>query len=136
VTVTTAAPQANVALDDALNEMILEGRILEAFDRYYDDAVEMQESGALPTVGKLANRAREVALVENIGQFRARLLGSGASGDRSYSQWTIDLTFKNGDNVTMQQVAAREWRNGKVIRERFYADATPTQTGSDRVNRR
>lgn len=123
MTMTTEAPQANVALDDALNKMVLEGRLLEAFDRYYDDAVEMQESGAPPTVGKVANRAREVALVENIGHFRARLLGSGASGDRSYSQWTIDLTFKNGDGVTLQQIAAREWRNGKVLRERFYVAA-------------
>jgi cell fate (sporulation/competence/biofilm development) regulator YlbF (YheA/YmcA/DUF963 family) len=86
MTMTTQAPQANVERDDALNQMVLEGRILEAFDRYYDDAVEMQESGARPTVGKLANRAQEIALMENIAQFRARLLGSGASGDRSYSQ--------------------------------------------------
>lgn len=123
MTMTAPAPQANVARDDALNQMVLEGRILEAFDRHDDDAVEMKESGAPPTVGKLANRARDVALMDSIAQFRARLLGSGASGDRSYSQWTIALTFKNGDTVTMQQVAAREWRNGKVIHERFYADA-------------
>ena len=111
-------------LDSELNQMVLEGRILEAFDRFYDEKVVMQENGATPTVGKSANRDREVKFVDSIEQFHgAQVIGSGAGGDRSYSEWAMDVTFKGGIRVKLEQVAARQWRNGRIVHERFYFNA-------------
>jgi hypothetical protein len=112
------------ALDAELNQMVLAGKILEAFDRFYDESVVMQENAATPTVGKTVNRAREEKFVESIEQFHgAQVLGSGAGADRSYSEWTMDVTFKGGIRVKLEQVAARQWRNGKIVHERFYFNA-------------
>jgi hypothetical protein len=124
MTATATKTQTITALDEALNQMVLQGRILEAFDRFYDDRVAMQENGAPATVGKPANREREVKFVESIEQFHgAQVLGSGAGADRSYSEWTMDVTFKGGIRVKLEQVAARQWRDGKVVHERFYFNA-------------
>ena len=122
---TTATRTPTIAeLDIELNQMVLQGRILEAFDGFYDPAVVMQENGATPTIGKAANRIREEKFVESIEQFHgAQVLGSGTGADRSYSEWTMDVTFKGGIRVRLEQVAARQWRNGKIVHERFYFNA-------------
>ena len=42
-----------------LNNLVVQGKSLEAFDKYYDDEVVMQENENPPTIGKIANRKRE-----------------------------------------------------------------------------
>ena len=49
--------QANVK---DLNQMILEGKMMDAFEKYYADDVVMQEINMEPVVGKDANREREI----------------------------------------------------------------------------
>lgn len=54
--------QSNIGpLDRQLNDAILGGEALQAFETYYDDDVVMQENDAEPTFGKTANREREQA---------------------------------------------------------------------------
>lgn len=108
-------------LDRQLNEQILAGDILGAFDHFYADDVQMQENTAPPTVGKPACRANEEKFVASVEQFHgANLLGSAVNGDLSYSEWQFDATFKGGGRVVLTQVAARRWKDGKVVHERFY----------------
>ena len=121
-TATLATPVA--ALEQELNAAVLAGQILEAFDRYYADDVVMQENAATPTAGKAANREREIKFLESIEQFHgAQCLGSATAGDTSYSEWVLDVTFKGGVRVKLEQVAARRWRHGQVVHERFYYNA-------------
>ncbi len=49
-----------------LNDMILQGKILEAFDMFYADDVVMQENENEPRVGKDANRAFEESFVKKL----------------------------------------------------------------------
>jgi ketosteroid isomerase-like protein len=110
--------------EKALNLIVLEGRILDAFDQFYAEDVVMQENNAAATAGKPANREREIQFLDSIEQFHgAQLLGSAAHGDRSYSEWLLDITFKGGVRVKLEQVAARRWRNGQITHERFYYNA-------------
>lgn len=122
---TTIATPSVAEQEKALNQLILDGRILDAVDQFYAEDVVMQENNAPGTAGKAANRAREVQFLESIETFHgAQLLGSAAHGDRSYSEWVLDITFKGGVRVRMEQVAARRWRNGEVVHERFYYNAS------------
>ena len=121
---TTTIPTV-AAQDRALNQLVLDGRILEGFDQFYADDVVMQENAAAPTVGKAANRAREVQFLDSIERFHgATLVGSAVAGDRSYSEWVLDLTFKGGVRVQLEQVAVRRWRDGQIAEERFYYNAS------------
>jgi len=45
-----------------LNELIAAGKIVEAFEKYYDDNVVMQENDNPPMLGKAGNRQREQEL--------------------------------------------------------------------------
>lgn len=114
-------PTPVAAAETELNALVLQGRILDAFEQFYAEDVVMQENSATPVLGKAANRERERQFVESIEQFHhAALLGSATEGDRSYSEWVMDVTFKGGVRVKLEQVAARQWRDGQIIAERFY----------------
>ncbi|MBI4578232.1 MAG: nuclear transport factor 2 family protein [Planctomycetes bacterium] len=111
----------HAALDDRLNQRILSGDFMGAFEDFYADDVVMQENNDPPCAGKAANRAREQAFVDSVAQVHAfKLLGSAARDDLSYSEWMMDVTFNGGKRVEAYQVAARRWKNGKVSSERFY----------------
>jgi len=111
-------------LDQQLNQQILAGDILGAFDAFYADGVVMQENSGEPTVGKPANRVREEQFVGSIEQFHGgKLLGAAVNGDRSYSEWAWDITFTGGFRKLMEQTAVRERKDGKVAFERFYYNA-------------
>ncbi|WP_348747598.1 hypothetical protein [Tenacibaculum sp. 190524A02b] len=52
-----------------LNDLILEGKSLEAFEKYYHQDVIMQENEHTPTIGKPANREREKEFMASIIEF-------------------------------------------------------------------
>jgi ketosteroid isomerase-like protein len=109
------------ALDADLNKRISAGDILGAFDTYYDDKVVMQENTTEPRVGKPTCRQHEEAFLASVEKFHgAKLLGSAVNGDLSYSEWELDATYKGAGRIKQVQVAARRWKDGKVVHERFY----------------
>src|SRR6187397_1741292 len=93
------------SLDAELNQMILKGQILEAFERFYGDDVVMQENGLEPTVGKAANRTREEQFVDSVAELHEIKVGPTSAGDEtSFSLWLIDATYKGGPRVRQEQV--------------------------------
>jgi ketosteroid isomerase-like protein len=110
-----------LAFDKDLNQKVLSGAAMDAFEQYYDDAVVMQENNDAPCEGKDANRKREVDFFGSIAQFHgASVEQSAVQGNVSFVQWSMDVTFKNGYRTTMNQVAVRQWNNGKIVHERFF----------------
>jgi len=109
------------ALDQALNEAILSGKALEAFEQYYADDVVMQENSEEPRVGKEANRKAEVEFFSSIAEFHdGKILSSAVNGDVTFGEWFMDVTFKNGYRLKLAQAAVRRWKDGKIVHERFY----------------
>ncbi len=109
------------ALDDELNEMILTGKAMEAFEKFYSDEVDMQENTDPPTKGKAANRQREIEFFSSVEEFHGgEVLSSAAGDDVTFSEWTSDITFKGGQRVKSAQVAVRRWQDGQIVSERFY----------------
>jgi len=109
------------ALDAELNQMILTGKALEAFEKFYADDCVMVENFDEPCVGKDANRKRELDFFSKIEAWHGGAVGAtGAGDDVTFSEWMMDVSFKGGGRVKMQQVAVRKWRDGQVVHERFY----------------
>ncbi len=118
---TTAHATDVATLDHELNQMVLKGQILDAFEKFYAEDVVMQENLTSPKVGKDVNRKAEQDFVGSIEQFHgAALLGNAVNGERSYSEWEFDATYKGGHRVKLTQVAVRQWKNGQIVHERFY----------------
>ncbi len=113
---------ANVAeLNKKLDDAVLAGKALEAFDELYAEDVVMQENSDAPFVGKAFNRNREIEFFSSIAEIHSAAVLSSASGDDiSFSEWEMDLTFKNGYRAKLSQTAVRRWKNGQIVHERFY----------------
>lgn len=106
---------------DKLNQAILTGKAMEAFEELYADVISMQENLDAPCVGKDANRAREIAFFGMVEAWHgATLLASAVHGDTSFSEWEFDVTYKGAPRATSRQVSVRRWQDGKVVDERFY----------------
>lgn len=111
--------QIETSLQD-LNSLVLSGKMLEAFEKYYHDDVAMQENDLLPTVSKEANRLREIEFLNNITEFRgAAVKGVGIGDDISFVIWNYDYTHKDWGVRNYSQVSVQEWKDGKIIKEKF-----------------
>lgn len=109
------------ALDHELNQMILKGDILGAFEKFYAENVEMRENAEPPCKGKKANRAREQAFVDSVAEVHAiQLLGCAVGDGVSFSEWMMDITYKGGTRAQSHQATVRRWKGGQVVSERFY----------------
>lgn len=107
-----------------LNQLILEGKAMEAFERFYSDDIVMQENENPPTVGKEANRKREIEFFNSITEFRgATLLSFGAGENKTFTEWSYDYTHKDWGVRKYKQVAVQTWKDGKIINEKFYYGA-------------
>jgi ketosteroid isomerase-like protein len=109
-----------VLLDAELNEMIRQGKALEAFERFYaDDVVMMENDQAF--VGKDVNRTREQEFFGNIEEVHWANIGATAvSGNVSFCEQSFDATLRDGTHLRMEEVAVRTWKDGKIVKERFY----------------
>lgn len=104
-----------------LNSLVLEGKALDAFELYYDDAVVMQENESTPTVGKDLNRQREIEFFGSITEFRGAAIEKVAVGeDVSMVVWHYDYTHKDWGVRKYKQVSVQHWKEGKIVKEQFF----------------
>ena len=108
------------ALEAQLNQLILAGEPLAAFERFYSEDIVLQENTSPEIVGKARNREREAVFFGSIAETKVQLLGSAVGEGVTYSEWIYELLFKDGRLVRMTEVSARRWRDGLVVHERFY----------------
>ena len=106
-----------------LNDMILKGKMMEAFEKFYADDVTMQENSDEPRVGKDVNREFEMKFMENVEKFHGMKLNASAFNDEeaiAMNYWDMDVTFKGAPRKKSSQVAVQKWQNGKIVEERFF----------------
>jgi ketosteroid isomerase-like protein len=127
-------------------EMIGQGKLLEAFDKYYDNDVVMVEASGEVRKGKDANRKFQNEFLGMIKEVHGSGLKSVASNDKDnitmIESW-MDVTMNDGKRSKMEEVAIQKWQGGKIIHERFYYYMSPqtpqtepeTHTESGRADR-
>jgi len=113
---------------EELNSMILSGKMMEAFEKFYADDVVMQENEDEPRKGKELNREFEKKFLENVQEFHNAEVRSVAVGEckktgnpLSSIEWFMDVTFKDGNRKKFTQVAVQRWNEqGQIVKEKFY----------------
>lgn len=103
--------------------MINQGQALEAFEKFYSEDVVMIEATGQVREGKETNRQFEQEFFASIQEFH----GSGVesvsaneeNGTTAVECW-MEVTFKDGNRVKMEQVAVQKWQNGQIVKEKFY----------------
>ena len=105
-----------------LNDMILQGQILPAFDKFYAPNVVMADNFTGDRVGFDACRAFEESFVSNLQEFRgAKVLNVLVDEDAglAFVKWHFDYTHAEWGVMDYVQVAVQRWEDGKIIHERF-----------------
>jgi ketosteroid isomerase-like protein len=106
-----------------LHRYIHEGRIIEAMHEFYAPDVVMQEHSNTPTVGLDANIEREKQFLSAVKEwkgFEVKSIGIGQG--TTFYEAVFDWIATDGRPVHLEQVAVAQWRDGKIIHERFYYD--------------
>lgn len=104
-----------------INDLVLQGKAMEAFEKHYHEEVIMQENENPPTVGKKANRLREENFFASLTEFRqATPLKIAVGEDITVVEWHYDYTHKEWGDRDYTQVSVQEWKDGKIIKEKFY----------------
>jgi len=107
-----------------LVEYVKSGRIPEAIQEFYADEAVMQENRQPPTVGKAANLARERAFADSVERFHeVSAVSVSVDGDQVLIEWTFDYTTRAGQRIRMEEIAQQTWRDGRIVRERFFYDS-------------
>lgn len=121
---TTAVDFDLKAAFEDIKDLVFQGKAMEAFEKYYGDDVVMQENETPATVGKDANRERELDFFSKVTEFRGIQLKQVAFGDNVIiSEWALDYTHAEWGDRTYDQVSVQVWKDGKVVHERFYYGA-------------
>lgn len=112
--------QIEAALKD-LNQLVIDGKLMDAFEKYYHEEIEMQENASAPAKGKDFHRNREREFLANVTEFRsAHVDALAVNGDTSFVIWSYDYTHKIWGLRKYTQVSVQHWKDGKIIRERFF----------------
>ena len=86
----TATATSVQELDKQLNDDVLSGKAMEAFEKYYADDVVMQENSDEPRKGKDANRKAEEEFFSSVEAFNGgSVKASAVNGDVTFSEWEI-----------------------------------------------
>ena len=110
-------------LKDLHQNYVNAGNLLAGFEKYYAENVVMQELGEEPRVGKETNRTHETNFVQSMKEVHGGgilSIAEDAENNKTMLESWMDLTFKNGYRVKMQQVAVQTWENGLIVNELFY----------------
>ena len=106
---------------DELNGLILEGKILDAFDKFYAPEVVMQDNDLPARKGFDENRKFEEYFVDGLTAFRgAKLLNTVVSDGIAVNEWAFDYTHKEWGDRNYTQVSVQRWKDDKIVEEKFY----------------
>ena len=112
--------QIKKGLED-LKVLLGKGQFLEAMDKYLADDVILQEANETPKIGKDVSIQAEKELLANVSEFiRYDIKNESISGDISYYEAIMEFKTKDGQHHKFEQVNRTQWKDGKIINERYY----------------
>ena len=113
---------STVRINDLL-DYIRNGRIMDAMREFYADDVVMEEPAYGKTIGLEANLAREQKFVDSVKEFKGFDAAKVGVGDGvSLYENVMDWIDKNDQKIHVEQTVVAQWRDGKIVHERFYYD--------------
>jgi hypothetical protein len=118
--------QQVIANEKEINQLVLDNKSLEAFEKFYGENVSMTESDGSTTTGKAACRVYEEGFFTSVTEFRGiKFLSSVVmpSDDSNYeflvvATWWYDFTTTQYTN-TGNQTSLAYWKDGMIQKVTF-----------------
>lgn len=109
----------------AMYDMINQGQMMEAFEKYYHEDVVMIECTGDVREGKATSREFEKNFMSSIkdvhGGGATAITSDEDAGVTMVETW-MDVTFADGNRMKLEQIARQKWQGDQIIEERFYYD--------------
>ena len=105
-----------------LTELVRTGKAVEAYHTFYAPDVLMQENSEPPRQSLQASIDRQTQATAGVtvNEFAPRTIV--VEGDHAAIEWVIDITTPDGGHIHIEELALQTWKNGKIVKERFYYD--------------
>lgn len=109
----------------ALYQMIGQGQMLDAFEKYYHEDVVMHEATGEVRKGKDVNREFEKQWLSQVEAMHGggvnAITADETNGVTMVETW-MDITM-GGNRMKMEEVCVQKWDGDQIIHERFYYNA-------------
>ena len=107
-------------VDDQLNEMTSAGQIIDALGRFYAVDCTFQEGNKATLVGRKAHHDHLTDFFSTLKEFKgAKLHSQGVGDDVTLTEWTFEMEGPDGP-IVWNEILRRQWRDEKVVSERYY----------------
>ena len=108
-------------LSNAMNEMVTNGQLVEAAEKYYAPNIRTVEFDGRVTEGKQAAMKKLNDFVSSIQKVNEIALVRSASGDNaSFSEFRLNIEMKDGSVLVLYEIVRSLWENGQVTEERYF----------------
>ena len=104
-------------------DLMAQGKLLDAFEKYYHNDVVMVEATGESRKGKEANRKFQhefMNMIKDIHGTGVRAITSDEKQATTMVESWMDVTMKDGKRNMMEEVAVQKWEGDQIIHERFY----------------
>jgi hypothetical protein len=103
--------------------LVEEGRFLEAIERFYTEDAIMQDNDDAPRVGMASILAGERVALSHFKEIHtSRAESFLVDGNRVAINWIFEFTDPQGCRRRLNEIAYQQWRDGRIVQERFYYD--------------
>ncbi len=106
-----------------LHQLVGEGKMMDAFEKYYAENVVMEEPRFGAMEGKDANREREIQFLGSIKEWHGggvtAVTSNEAEGITMSESW-MDVTFVDGNRMKWEETSVKKWEGDQIVHERFY----------------
>lgn len=107
-----------------VQKMIVDGQAIQALEKYYHDNIQVIE---MPTGehrdGKDAQRKAMQEWGDSVETYHDSGYGAVTADEEhntTCAELWMDITFKDGNRMKMEEVAVQKWEDDKIIEEKFY----------------
>ena len=126
LTIITNSKKNNMSYYDKakdIYDMMAQGKMLDAFNKYYHKDVVMVEASGETRKGKAANLKFQedfMGMIKDVHGSGIKVITADEKKAITMVESWMDVTMKDGKRSTMEEVAVQKWEDGQIIHERFY----------------
>ncbi len=108
-----------------MNEVLVllsEGQFIKAMTEYLADDVQLSEGNNPPKIGKELCLAEEEELLSTVVEFGGYhvISGPAVKGDTTFYEVVMEFKTNDGAAHRFEQTVRSQWKDGKIINERYY----------------
>ncbi|MGW9685278.1 hypothetical protein [Flagellimonas sp. 2504JD1-5] len=119
---TTIQEQELLSKANEVTSLLAKGKFIEAMENYLADDVQLFEGNNPAKVGKTFCLIEEQKLLDTVTAFHGYKVISGPAvkGDTTFYEAIMEFDTNDGTKHRFEQVVRTQWKDGKIINERYY----------------